>query len=384
MSSGEGARSGSSQGISCGFTEFSELFEFPAHLIAHLTLCDAMTTLGVDATLYALPPSEGQAPSAAELASSFGLSHNPHVEWVRQDANKWLARLRVLLESGRIGRHTTFTYSTRGLPTLGALLGGSHQVVIEIHQPSVFWSKHDRWAFWLARHSRRLRIVCISRRLAEIVAREWHLDESTMIVEHMAHNFPIRDGYRASTEDWCRPRALYAGSFEAGKGLETLFGVARLHPEVDFVAVGGEVLDQDLPDNVSVRPRVAHADVPDLLAEADILLMPFSAYSGVRLPVDSNHVAEEFYSPNKMVEYLSAGRAIVSSDLPSIAEVLVDGSNCLLVEPDSLPAWSEAVGRLASDSKLRERLAQGAVQTARRHTSLERARRILEGLGVQT
>jgi glycosyltransferase involved in cell wall biosynthesis len=220
--------------------------------------------------------------------------------------------------------------------------------------------------------------VCISQGLARVVAQEWGLDESSMLFEHSGHNFPIRDDYRASSADGRRLRALYVGSFDTGKGIDTIFEVARLHPEIDFVAVGGQVLGAGLPDNVAVRPRVAHADVPNLLSEADILLMPFRTYSGEGLPPDTKD-AEEFYSPLKMVEYLSAGRAIVSSDLPSIAEVLVDGRNCLLVNPaDSARAWSAAIGRLEHDGVLRERLAHGATQTARRHTTVERARRILD------
>jgi glycosyltransferase involved in cell wall biosynthesis len=263
-------------------------------------------------------------------------------------------------------------------------MGGARRAVIEIHQPSVFWSRHDRLAFRLARRNKRLRIVCISASLAGVVAREWGLDESQIIVEHSAHNFPIRDDYRADSVTGRRLRALYVGSFDPGKGIDTIFEVARLHPGVDFVAVGGQVSETELPDNISVRPRVAHAQVPDLLAQADILLMPFSTYSRGGLPTGATGAAEEFYSPLKMMEYLSAGRAIISSNLPSIAEVLVDGSNCLLVEPDSLTAWSSALRRLEGDPGLRERLARGAAHTARRHTTIERARRILEGIGVGT
>jgi glycosyltransferase involved in cell wall biosynthesis len=216
------------------------------------------------------------------------------------------------------------------------------------------------------------------------VAEEWGLDESAMIVEHSGHNFEIRDDYRADFSAGRRLRALYVGSFDPGKGIDTIFEVARLHPQVDFIAVGGQLPETDLPGNVAVRPRVAHGDVPGLLSQADILLMPFSTYSGEGLPAGARRAAEEFYSPLKMVEYLSAGRAIISSNLPSIAEVLVDGANCLLVEPDSLVAWSNAVALLERDLELREHLAHGAAQTARRHTTVERARRILDGIGVRT
>ena len=382
MSDDAPARSPATRRVSCAFVQFSEMFCFPAHTVGHLNMCDAMTALGVETTLYMLPPEGVALPSPLDLAWKYGLSAPPRVEWVRPDANKWIARLRVLRECARIGRRVTFTYCTRALPTLGALLGGSTKAVIEIHQPSRFWSRHDRLAFRLARRSRRLRIVCISQQLAGIVAREWGVDESTIIVEHSAHNFPIRDDYATVVGDRGRLCVMYVGSFDSGKGLDTVFEIARLHPEVDVIAVGGEVPLRHLPHNLEVRPRVAHADVPDLLAKADILLMPFNTYAGGGLPSGAAGVAEEFYSPLKMVEYLSAGRVIMASNLPSIAEVLEDGVNSLLVDPDSLASWSAALDRLESDPALRMRLAHGAAQTARRHTTRERARRVLVGIGV--
>ena len=60
----------------------------------------------------------------------------------------------------------------------------------------------------------------------------------------------------------------------------------------------------------------------------------------------------EYCSPLKMIEYLSAGRSIIASNLPSIAEIMVDESNCLLVEPESVDEWCAAVARLASDAAL--------------------------------
>jgi glycosyltransferase involved in cell wall biosynthesis len=364
-------------GSSCAFIQFEEMFAFPAHTVHILMMCDALTTLGVATTLFMHPPSESVAPAPSELAGLYGLGRMPQISWVARDSNKWVARFRQAWESARLGRRFTYAYTTRGLPALGALLGGGRHVVLEIHQPPEFWSRHDRLAAGLARRSQRLQIVCISASLAEIMARHWGIDPSSIIVEHSGHNFPIRDDYRADSAAGRRLRALYVGSFDPGKGLQTIFDVAALHPGIDFVAVGGSAPEGRLPDNVSVEARVAHGLVPDLLSRADILIMPFTTYRG-----DSGQsVTEEFYSPLKMVEYLSAGRAIISSNLPSIAEVLVDESNCLLVDPDSISLWSTAVGRLESDAALRERLAHGAAHAAERHTVLERARRILEGIG---
>lgn len=382
MDSGTAVRTRSRRGPSCAFVQFEEIFRYKAHTIHVLAMCDALTTLGVDTTLFMQAADGAGVPSSADLRQRYGLDHTPQISWIRNDANRWVARFRVLVESARAGRHSTFAYTTRALPALGALLGGARLVVLETHSPSAFWSRHDRVAFRLVRHSRRLRFVFVSRRLAGIVARQCGLEETALIVEQNGHTFPIRDDYRVESAAGRRLRAMYTGTFQPGKGVQTIFALAELHPAVDFILVGGQAPSGKLPDNISVRAEVPHADIPELLSQSDVLLMPVTVCTGEAILPDEKGDAEEFYSPLKMVEYLSAGRSIIASNLPSIAEVLEHDSNCLLVDPGSVQEWSAALGRLEHDAGLRVRLSHGAAETARQHTLQGRVRRILEHTGA--
>ena len=55
-------------------------------------------------------------------------------------------------------------------------------------------------------------------------------------------------------------------------------------------------------------------------------------------------------------EYMMAGKPIVATNIDAIPNIIRDGENGLLVEPDSEMAAYKAVMRLHTDSKLRERL----------------------------
>jgi glycosyltransferase involved in cell wall biosynthesis len=211
-----------------------------------------------------------------------------------------------------------------------------------------------------------------------MVAREYGLPESSLIVEHTGSSFAVHRDYGPSSGDGRRLLAMYVGTFAPGRGLETMFALAERHTGVDFCLVGGQEYPGELPSNVSLQPAVSHADVPELLSRADILLMPYTR--GTMLP-DGHGGTAEYCSPLKMFEYLSAGRSIIASDLPSIAEVLVDGSNCLLVDPDSIEQWSAALSRLESDPRLRETCAQSAAGTAEDHAMVDRVKRIVGEAG---
>jgi glycosyltransferase involved in cell wall biosynthesis len=83
----------------------------------------------------------------------------------------------------------------------------------------------------------------------------------------------------------------------------------------------------------------------------------------------------------KVFEYLAAGRPILSSDLPVLREVLTE-SNAVLLPPEDVEAWDRALQALVADSSRRAALGAQARRDAERFTTLERARKALEGLEV--
>jgi glycosyltransferase involved in cell wall biosynthesis len=86
-----------------------------------------------------------------------------------------------------------------------------------------------------------------------------------------------------------------------------------------------------------------------------------------------------YLSPMKLFEYLACGRAILSSDLPVLQEVL-NISNAILLPPDDIETWAQAIKRLQSNPHLCQQLSHQAQQDALRYTWESRASRILEGI----
>src|SRR5207247_1301120 len=106
---------------------------------------------------------------------------------------------------------------------------------------------------------------------------------------------------------------------------------------------------------------------------ADILLMPYSrSIMGSSGTADSASVA----SPMKMFEYMAAGRAIVTADLPVIREVLNE-KNAVFCEPDQLENWRLEIEKLLADESRRVALGNQAKEDVAGYTWLARAERIL-------
>ena len=128
-------------------------------------------------------------------------------------------------------------------------------------------------------------------------------------------------------------------------------------------------------DNVQVLGFISNERLPLVQAACEMLLMPYER----RISVSSGGDTARFASPMKVFEYLAATRTIISSDLPVLREVLNE-KNAVLVPPEDVDAWNDAIRSLASDPDRRQHLASQARSDATRYTWIERARRSLQGM----
>jgi glycosyltransferase involved in cell wall biosynthesis len=178
----------------------------------------------------------------------------------------------------------------------------------------------------------------------------------------------------------------YTGHFYPGRGTELLYSLAERLPGVNFLWVGGRPADvtywrQKVSEtglaNIRLVGFVENKLLPMYQAAADVLLMPYE----FSIEGSSGGNSADICSPMKMFEYMATGRAIITSDLPVIREVLNE-QNAIFCPPQDVEAWQQALQQLLEDEDLRGKLGQRAQNDVRNYTWLERARRSLEGMIV--
>lgn len=123
--------------------------------------------------------------------------------------------------------------------------------------------------------------------------------------------------------------------------------------------------ERGIVDRVTVTGVVDRDRVPDFVGAFDVALQP---------------AVVAYASPLKLFEYLAMGRAIVAPASPNICEVLADGENAVLFDPDEADGMLRAIDRICADGELRRRIADGARGTiARRNLTWDsNARRVAE------
>jgi glycosyltransferase involved in cell wall biosynthesis len=177
------------------------------------------------------------------------------------------------------------------------------------------------------------------------------------------------------------PSVLCTGHLYAGRGADLFLALAAKFPQAGFIWVGGRPADVKTwreravgLANVTFTGFVPNERIPLYQAAAEVLLMPYQR----TVATSSGGNTAAICSPMKMFEYMAAGRAILSSDLPVLHEVL-DGSMAVFCPSDDPRAWESALGELLKDEKQRLRLAQAARSAVEQYTWVKRARKVLEG-----
>jgi len=175
--------------------------------------------------------------------------------------------------------------------------------------------------------------------------------------------------------------AVYTGGFYKGRGLELLVELARVFPQVHFLWVGGKpeavagwktVIDNLNIRNIQLTGFIPNEKLPLYQAAGDILLMPF----GKSVSGSSGGNTADVCSPLKMFEYMAAGRAILTSDLPVLREVLNE-NNALFYAIENFEDLKSKFTILFGDADLRNKLARQARLDVAQYTWQERMQNIV-------
>ena len=146
----------------------------------------------------------------------------------------------------------------------------------------------------------------------------------------------------------------YAGAYGAANALGTLIQAARNleGDRVGFVLVGQGPEKESLQTlasglrNVLFLPPLAHSCIPQFLAEMDVL------YIGLR-----NRPLFRFgVSPNKLFDYMAAGRPVVFAGRPMNDIVAEAGAGLSVAPGDPAASWAGPHASRQELAQVRERL----------------------------
>lgn len=361
-----------------------------ANSVHVLKMCSGLASNGCTVTLHARSGTEEMGLDVFALygvAPTFRLSlHSPVKGRLVQSLGlAWSVRRRLLEDPPELlyGRHLWSLVATPSLST---------PIIYEAH---VLPRDRVRYAAesYLFRQRNFRRLVVISDALRkDYLALYPSLHRKDILVAHDAAD-PVNFGL--AKQSTVAPPALlsgdehrltvgYVGHLYPGKGMEVVAQMAARMPDVAFHVVGGTRADIDHwkrsadHANIVYHGFTPHSELVNYYLRFDVVLIPVQRR--VALQNGKGDIGR-WTSPMKLFEAMSFGKALIVSDRPTLREVVEHDVHALIVPPDDVASWCNALSRLIKEPATRKRLGDAA------RTKLEscftwstRAKRVLAGL----
>ena len=157
---------------------------------------------------------------------------------------------------------------------------------------------------------------------------------------------------------------LFVGRLTFHKGINHLIEAAGIYPNAKYLIVGAGPMEESLKrqaatssnaKNIIFAGPASTEDLPQFYAACDVLvLLSVSRLEAFGLV---------------MLEAMASGKPVVTSDMPGMREVVVDGTDGLLAEPLDSHDIADKIKRLLEDDDLRKRFgANGRMKVEQRFT----------------
>ena len=358
-----------------------------ANSIQAMKVCQSLAQVGNEVRLW-LPGSRA-APWAA-LAEQYGLESSFAIDWL--PSNPRLRRYDFAWNALRAARAWKAEAVYTWVPQAGLLaLWAGLPMLLELHDRPT--GRIGPWLFrQIARHPGKKRLLFITQALQRVLEREQGLriraGEAVIAPDgvDLERYTGLPDAAQARRQLGLAQglTAGYTGHLYPGRGMDVLVSLAQAFPEVNFLWVGGRPNDvvqwrtraaQMGITNLTLTGFVPNRRIPLYQAAAEILLMPYE----ISVSVSGGGNTADICSPMKMFEYMAAGGAILSSDLPVLHEVL-DPTCAIFCPPQDASAWIGAFRQVTQDAALRARLGTAARAAVQGYSWRERAQKSLQHL----
>jgi glycosyltransferase involved in cell wall biosynthesis len=207
-------------------------------------------------------------------------------------------------------------------------------------------------------------VVVISDGLKQDLQKAFPFYKKPILVAHDGATIPVKKPTKIPQRLWLgRKTALqigYTGSLHKGKGMELIYDIAHLVPEMDFHVLGGSKKDvqgwvnKRIPANLLMHGSKPHSEISSYLAKFDIVLAPYQA----NIHIGSGADISRWISPMKLFEYMAAEKPIICSDIPVLHEIIQHGRNGLMASPHDPTIWVDALCDLSKSASHRDALAR--------------------------
>ncbi len=168
----------------------------------------------------------------------------------------------------------------------------------------------------------------------------------------------------------------YIGNFHPWKGVDFSIKAMKYFPNLKLKIIGVGQRMNELKkikndfnlNNVDFLGYKSRTDIKNILAKAKLAIIP-----------NTKSLFNYYSTPIKLYEYLSASCIVLSSDMPTIKEIIVDNKNGFMFTTGNMNSYIDTIKKiLAKPNEELAAISYNAYETSKKFSWDNRARQIIE------
>ena len=146
----------------------------------------------------------------------------------------------------------------------------------------------------------------------------------------------------------------YFGSLSTSKGINTLIKLSKIDKENDYYIFGGsknqiyQLRKKFTNKNLYLKESIPYYQVPQKMMSMDVLAIPYS--KEVKSSGEVDNIAK-YTSPLKLFDYLAVGKAIISTELKVLREVIDHKNAYFIKNGKNVYEWKMNINKIKNNKK---------------------------------
>ncbi len=249
-----------------------------------------------------------------------------------------------------------------------------YKTILEIHSPPS--KKTDFFFRMLLKNNKINHLITINKALLEHIKKNYEIHQNLKIFAIPDASDSFNKSKEIFSEFKIKKNSIgYLGHLYEGRGINLILKLAEFFPSNNFYIVGGTNLHLKFWKKKSKLSNIHFLGFQNqkncnyLRSKFDYLIAPYESKVYVHgSPTKKNKLGStletsQWMSPLKIFEYMSVKKPIISSNLSSIREILVNNHNAILCDPNKFSEWKLAIEKLNIDKTFRDKIANNALDT---------------------
>ena len=172
----------------------------------------------------------------------------------------------------------------------------------------------------------------------------------------------------------------YFGSLYKSRGLDLIVKLASIDPKNNYYIYGNKKQVKlsncnKIKKNLYLNDYVPYKNIPKILLNMDLLLMPYT--SSITVSGDVGNITK-YTSPLKLFDYLSVGRPIMCSNFNVLREIITENKNAIFVKNyKNVRSWKNEITKLINKPEKMKIISKNNYKLSKKYSHSIRAIKIL-------